>query len=54
MGELGNSENNARFTLSGNPLNTFLMSKYYLVINKYNIYWLTRQFCTTLNCLYSE
>ena len=30
----GNSEHNPRFTPSGNPLGTFLISKYYFVINK--------------------
>ena len=33
----GNSENNPRFTPSGNPLGTFLISKYYFVINKNDI-----------------
>jgi hypothetical protein len=30
----GNSENNAKFTASGNPLGTFFNGKYYFVINK--------------------
>jgi hypothetical protein len=34
----GNSENNPRFTPSGNPLGNFLMSKYYFVIDQNNIY----------------
>ena len=34
----GNSENNARFTPSGNPLGNFIISKYYFVLNKNNKY----------------
>ena len=32
LGVNGNSENNARFTPSGNPLGNFIISKYYFVL----------------------
>lgn len=52
--EFGNSENNARFTPSGNPLGHFITCKYYFVINKTIDIMGDTSVCTTLNCLYSE